>query len=132
MEKSADPDNESYDQEKALKTSPIPVAAGIILLTTGIVSLGFCIYYLVFFKTEGEDMSNIFISGIAQIGAGIMLIPALITIMGGIFSLMKKKWGLALTGAIICLFLIIVPYFIASILGIGAVILIIIGRKDFI
>ena len=101
------------------------------MLITGMVSLGFCIYYLFWYQSEGEDMGNIFLTGIAQIGAGIMMIPTILTILGGIFSLMKKKWGLALTGAIICLFLIIVPYFIASILGVIAIVLVILGRKDF-
>jgi len=66
---------------------------------------------------------------IAFCGA-IELIFGLIAILGAIMALQRKSWGLALTGAIFCM-LSMGPVFIASILGLIALILVAVSRQDF-
>ena len=61
------------------------------------------------------------------IGAGIAifgLVTGLLTVIGGIFALQKKHWGLALTGAI-CAAMIIFP------IGIAATVLVSMARPEF-
>ena len=55
---------------------------------------------------------------------------SIFSILGGIMSIRRKMWGLALAGGILGLFTI-GPIFISSILSLIAIILVAISRKEF-
>jgi hypothetical protein len=69
-------------------------------------------------------------------GAGIMvcggieLVFGLLSVLGAVMALRRSSWGLALVGALFCM-LSMGPMFIASILGLIALILVAISRQDF-
>lgn len=60
----------------------------------------------------------------------IPLIFGIIAILGGIMALQRRSWGLALTGAILCM-ISIGFYGLSFILGLVAIILIAISREEF-
>jgi hypothetical protein len=61
---------------------------------------------------------------------GIEIIFGLISILGGVMAFQRRTWALALTGSILCM-LSIGPYFISSILGLIALILVAVSREEF-
>jgi hypothetical protein len=104
------------------KQTPMPLIAGILI----IVSEGFkllIILAVLFFLTVPADFPRF---GLA-VGV-LVFIPLLalsaVAIAGGIFSIMRQRWGLALAGAIIS----ILPF---SILGIAATVLVALSRDEF-
>lgn len=60
----------------------------------------------------------------------IPLIFGIIAVLGGIMALQRRSWGLALTGAILCM-ISIGFYGLSFILGLIAIILIAISREEF-
>ena len=54
-----------------------------------------------------------------------MAILGILAIIGGIYALQRKKWGLALTGSIAALFPVV------GLLGIAAIILTLLSRDEF-
>ncbi|MFC1988479.1 hypothetical protein ACFLVJ_01430 [Chloroflexota bacterium] len=106
------------------KTS-MPIIAGILL----IVEAGFKL--LVLLGTLGVSIFMIApmsfpINTVALIP--IVMVPllawAVLALVGGIFALQRKRWGLALAGAIVA----ILPF---SLLGMAALILIILSKNEF-
>jgi len=106
--------------------TPMPVIAGILL----IVSAGFKLLLLL--GVIGASIFAIFpvasfpINTVALVP--IVMVPLIawigLALVGGIFSLQRKRWGLALTGAIVA----ILPF---SLLGIAATILVTLSKNEF-
>ena len=104
----------------------MPIIAGILL----VISAGFKL--LILLGVIGVSIFAIFpvnsfpISTVALVT--IVMVPMILWIAlaltGGIFSLQRKRWGLALTGAIIA----ILPF---SLLGMAALVLIILSKNEF-
>lgn len=61
----------------------------------------------------------------------IMVILGLITVLGGVFGVLRKHFGLAVLGGVIGLLLVATPYALGSILSLIGLVLIIVGKKDF-
>ncbi|MCX6665178.1 MAG: hypothetical protein NT038_03835 [Euryarchaeota archaeon] len=59
------------------------------------------------------------------------IILSIFTILGGVVSIKRKLWGLALTGSILGLFTIGYPPFSSTILAFIALIILILARKEF-
>ena len=96
--------------------------AGVLTIIGGIA--GIAIGALVAFLGGGGFLYGIpGLELIAGIGAGIIAL-GIIALIGGIFALRRKIWGLALTGAIFALF----PLFF---LGIPAIIFIAMAKNEF-
>ena len=56
----------------------------------------------------------------------------IVAIVGGIFALKRKRWGLGLAGSICATFsLIIIPVFLNVPLAIAAIVLVVLGRGEF-
>ena len=102
----------------------MPLAAGILDLVAGIPALIIGILFLADAEVPG------WLSGIAGVGVimaaiGVpLIIFAIIAIVGGVFALRKRIWGLALAGSIFALFC-------AWILGIPAIVFTVMGKKHF-
>ena len=62
------------------------------------------------------------VSGVLTLCGAILLILGIIALLGGIFAIMRKYWGLALLGGI---------FVIPSILGLIGMILVAVSHKDF-
>lgn len=106
--------------------TPMPIIAGILL----IVSAGFKLLLLL--GVIGASIFAIFpvtsfpINTVALVP--IVMVPLIawigLALVGGIFSLQRKRWGLALAGSIVA----ILPF---SLLGIAATILVVISKDEF-
>ena len=103
----------------------IPTIAGILMIVSaGLKLLAFlAVLAASFFYAMPGLRPNI------SLIAGLLLLLPLIAIIafsvvGGIFSLQRKRWGLSLTGAIVS----ILPF---SLLGIAATVLVAISKDEF-
>lgn len=123
------------------KHTSFPLIAGILLIFTGLVSIA---GWILFKNTDVlllgdllkqiqetvpsytmEDLKN-FISVCSLIGIVVSIFP----ILGGILSVKKKLWSVALTSSIIG-FLVIVPVIILIFLPLISMILLIVSKKEF-
>jgi hypothetical protein len=106
----------------------MPLTAGILDLVAGVPALLIGILVAAGFGALGRLIGRL--SGVAGVGVimgaiGVALIIfALIAIVGGVFALRKRTWGLALAGSIFALFC-------AWILGIPAIVFTVMGKKHF-
>jgi len=102
----------------------MPLTAGILDLVAGVPALIIGILVAAGLGAIG------WLSGIAGVGVimaaiGVpLIIFAIIAIVGGVFALRKRIWGLALAGSIFALFC-------AWILGIPAIVFTVMGKKHF-
>jgi len=107
------------------KIKNYPKFAGYIMIISGLVLLILYIFELLFSLNLNSMSSEITQRYIANesflIYSSIMqIIFSLFEILGGIFALFKEKWGIAVIGAILGS-LILVPYYLATILSIIAI-----------
>ena len=104
-----------------------PTTAGILSIIAGVPAIGIGIFIGVAGTTMALTRMNMFpfMPNILGIIAIPLLILGILAITGGIFSLQRKKWGLALTGALCAL----VPPL--SILGVLAIIFVVLGKDEF-
>ncbi|MDD5590902.1 MAG: hypothetical protein PHY18_03125 [Dehalococcoidales bacterium] len=73
-----------------------------------------------------EDIMSSVLAGMLIFGV-IVLVFGIIAIVGGIHSIKRRRWGLALTGAILSF-----PFIpVGAILGLLAVIFVCLGKKEF-
>jgi hypothetical protein len=114
-------------------SSPFALTGGILSIVGGAFGLFLSLYFGVFaaiFIFTGNTDLTFFQSGgiIVTVVAGIMalffLAAAALAIVGGIIALRRRKWGLALAGAIAAIFT-------SGVLGILATVFVSISKKDF-
>lgn len=77
----------------------------------------------------GEDVLSA-VEGILVTCGVIWFIIGLVALIGGVFAIRRKKWGIAIVGGVFALFTI-GPYFLGSILGLIGLILIAISKDEF-
>ncbi|MFC2034386.1 hypothetical protein ACFLTT_03190 [Chloroflexota bacterium] len=110
-----------------MKRTKMPVIGGILTIISGVLaSFGALNYAIGFGDVSGLGKGDIppFVPSII-FGVPIMsIVIGLLALAGGIFALMRKKWGLSLTGSIAAS-LSVLP------LGIPAIILIALSRDEF-
>jgi hypothetical protein len=94
--------------------------AGILTIIGGIVGIVFG-SFAIFGTTLAASLTGL--AWIGAIGGGLLAL-GIIALIGGIFTLRRKSWGFALTGAILAMFPI-VP------MGILAIIFVAMGKKEF-
>lgn len=72
------------------------------------------------------------LGGIVAAAFAVAIAVAIVAIVGGVFALKRKKWGLAFAGSICALFsLIFVPVLLNVPLAIAAIVLVVLGRGEF-
>ena len=111
----------------AVKRTWMPTTAGILTIIAGalqiIGGLALTLILPYFIVASGSDVFKSAIIGIGALGIPIIVL-GIIAIVGGIYAIKRRLWGLALVGAIIAL----AP---SSILGILAIIFVAISKKEF-
>jgi hypothetical protein len=102
----------------------MPLTAGILDLVAGIPVLIIGILFLTDAEVPGW-LSGVVGSGVlTDTTVALVTIFAVIAIVGGVFALRKRTWGLALAGSIFALFC-------AWILGIPAIVFTVMGKGEF-
>ena len=123
------------------KRSSFPLIAGILLIITGVISIaGWILFKNIDESLLGdllkqiqvtvpsytiEDLKN-FISVCSLIGIVVSIFP----ILGGILSVKKKLWGVAITSSVIGL-VVIIPVIILIFIPLISMILLIFSRHEF-
>lgn len=108
----------------------LPIAGGALLLVAGI--LGIVQWGWVFAAGATALGLGIPIPGLAEaiaICGAIGIIFSLIALLGGVFAIQRKMWGLAIAGGILGLFTL--GFVIGSILALIGLILVAVARKEF-
>jgi len=133
----------NYYQKKPSSSFPKPMIAGILLLIAGVLSIIFWLQFLTIDANTIESIIDIsqfteidpsitadailsFLSVCAIIG----IVVSIFQVLGGILSIRKNLWGIALSCSIIGLFSLGIA-FTSSIMSFIAMILLIISRKEF-
>jgi hypothetical protein len=99
-----------------------PTVGGILAIISGIV--GIIVGLIVF--TWGPFAGAWFMAWLGAIVISpLFIISGIIAIVGGMYALQRKIWGLALAGSICALFSS------AGILGILAIIFVVLGKREF-
>ncbi len=71
-------------------------------------------------------------SGIVAAAVAVVIISAIVAIVGGVFALKRRIWGLAIAGSICAIFsFVAIPFLLNLPLAIGAIVLLILGRGEF-
>lgn len=137
-------DNTNYTYQQPSNKSTMRIIAGILLIVAGVFSIiSFLSSYLILDISTVESMDYISqfqqiypeitaeqVLGFVKTCTLVFLIISIFPILGGILSLKKKMWGIALACSIIGLFSIGI-LFTSSILSLIAMILLIISRGEF-
>lgn len=140
-------DNTSYNFQdenikKPKKLTSKPVIAGILLILAGVIAILFWGSIVISIDTILEtmdtpeiiemypDLDVAFVKQILQVCGSIGVILSIFPILGGIFALKRKQWGISLVGGIIGLFTLgfIV---ISPVLSLIGIILIFISKDEF-
>jgi len=130
------------DTKQDGKVSKI-VVAGVLLILSGVINVIFWIPFFFIDTTTLNTMINITqfkqinpditieqIHGFFTVCATIGVIITVFPILGGVFSLKRKMWGLCLACSVIGVFTFI-PSVIAGILSLIAMVLLLISKKEF-
>jgi hypothetical protein len=106
---------------EAIKETWMPTVAGILSIIAGAGELiaGLAI------STVGTVVT-LFIAGLGGVFGFPLIVLGIVAIVGGIYSLRRRAWGMALAGAICALFL---PH--VTVLGILAIIFVAISKQEF-
>ena len=124
------PKEEELQKESICKKmESFPLAAGVLLILNGLI--GVFIYLVILFTVFDpaefvpEELQPFFIAF-----SFIEIVFCSISLIGGIFSIIRKKWGIAILGAILGTF-IMVPFYIVTIISMISLILIAYSRDLF-
>jgi hypothetical protein len=94
----------------------MPVTAGIFTIIGGV---------LVFFRCLARESRMGFFPRLGMLLGIVYIIAAILAVIGGIFAVQKRSWGMSLLGAICALF----PP--ATVLGILAIVFVAVGKNEF-
>ncbi|UCG55241.1 MAG: hypothetical protein JSV32_03230 [Dehalococcoidia bacterium] len=128
-------EKQSYKTNNVASKTWMPVTAGILSIVAGAMGLIAIVFLITFGATFGAEIAREVLksvgfwqSGVPLTIIGVIVIPLIIinaiAIIGGIYALQRRGWGLSLAGAICA----ILP---AQILGIIAIVFIAISKKEF-
>lgn len=109
----------------------LPVAGGALLLIAGILGIAFWGYAIAFVNAAVGfvPIAGDFLTGIMLICGAIGIIFSLICLLGGIFAIQRKLWGLGIAGGV--LGLLSFGWFLGSVLALVGLILVAVSHKDF-
>lgn len=118
--------------------SALSIVGGVLILLAGIMGL---ILGAIFLMAAGEvdtlgdwgvDVAGAtdWLEDILTVCGIIFIVLGLIAVLGGVFGVMRKHWGIVLLGGILGLFCI-GPYMLASVFALIGLILVAVSKKDF-
>jgi hypothetical protein len=111
-----------------------PTTAGILGIIAGVLGVVIGITIVVLGTTAGGLLVVIGLPGLGRLAAGAAAIPlvlGIVAIVGGIFALRRRIWGLALAGSI-CAFIVgLAGIWPAIFLGIPAIVFTCLGKREF-
>jgi hypothetical protein len=109
-----------------------PLTAGILDLIIGVPALISGILIALAVAWVPSEFEEFGVAGAIGLGAAVIIIFAIVAIVGGIFALRKRVWGMALAGSILA-FLVGLCFYIAPgiLLGIPAIVFTALGKKHF-
>jgi len=108
----------------------LPVAGGALLLVAGLLGLIMWGWFMtigsMFIGVPGIPAD---VGGIFAICGGIGILFSIFPLIGGIFAIQRKMWGLAVAGGILGIFSL--GFFLGSILSLVGLILVAVSRREF-
>lgn len=122
-------------QEEKKKTV-IPVIGGVLILIAGIMGLamGGILLAIDFDDLDeyGVDVAGVgdMVEDILTVCGTIAIILGLIALIGGLFGVMRKHWGIAIVGGVLGLF-VIGPMMLGSVFALIGLIMVAVSRKEF-
>jgi hypothetical protein len=118
-------------KEKTWKTT----TAGILAIVAGDITVIQCVFVAVLVIPQLGWLGTISVlsqGGIITVAFAVVIISAIVAIVGGVYALERKIWGLALAGCICALFsVILIPVLLNVPLAIAAIVLVVLGRGEF-
>lgn len=112
------------ESQKPVPRTWMPTTAGILSIIAGGIDVTVGGVVLVLGEILGAAFTRIY--GIGVIIGAPLIAVGVVAIIGGIYAIKRKMWGLALAGAICSLFLAHVGF-----LGIAAIIFVALSKKEF-
>ena len=103
------------------------------MIVSALAGLFFWVYMTILASEVGGFLNYLFDdAGTILIVIGVVgIIACLVTALGGVMAIMKKKWALALIGSILGILFCGWFYCLGTLCSIAAMILIIVGKKHF-
>jgi hypothetical protein len=133
----AGPKEEDLQKENIRnKMKSLPFIAGVLLILNGLIGGFIYFLYLIVaidpFTFAPEELTLIFINHQSYwiILFSIEIIFCLVSLMGGIFSVFRRKWGVAILGAVLGTF-VMTPFYIITVISLISLILIAYSRYLF-
>ena len=115
--------------------SVLSIVGGAMLVVAGLLGLGIGAILLTIDFSEldayGISVGVDMLEDLLRTCGIIMVILGLITVLGGVFGVLRKHFGLAVLGGVIGLLLVATPYALGSILSLIGLVLVIVSKKDF-
>ena len=124
--------------------SMLSLVGGILILVSGIVGLAMGGVFIIAADAVSEGTGELADWGLGDVGdmgdwltdlllvcGGIMIVIALIVVLGGVFGIMRKHWGLVIVGGVLGLLFTWPLYFIGSICALVGLILVAVSKNDF-
>ena len=109
--------------------------AGILAIVAGDITVIQCVFVAVLVIPKLGWLGTISVlgqGGIVTVAFAVVIVSAIVAIVGGVYALERKIWGLALAGCICALFSpILIPVLLNVPLGIAAIVLVVLGRGEF-
>lgn len=113
------------------------IAGGVLVMISGIIGIITGLSIAILASTAIDTLEGLYGAEVLAMMEGILVacgvtwfIIGLIALIGGIFAIRGKRWGIAVVGGVLALFTV-GPYFIGSILGLVGLILVAISKDEF-
>ncbi len=117
------------------KKTWMPTAAGVLAIIVGTASVveWVAVAVLGILAWGWLGMGGLLgLGGIVATVVTIMIIIGIVAIMGGVLALKRRRWGLALAGSICAFFsFFFIPVFLNVPLAIAAIVLVVMGKREF-
>ncbi len=114
----------------------LSIVGGILILVAGLMGLAMG-GILIAIDVDDLDQWGVDVAGVGDMINDIMdvcgvifIVLGLIAVLGGLFGVMRKHWGIAILGGVLGLF-VIGPWMIGSLLALVGLILVAVSKKDF-
>jgi hypothetical protein len=115
------------DSSSPLVTGVLSIVSGVFGIFTGVALVLFAVFFMnieSFTVTAPHDFPFDILQAVWMVWGIIILVLAVLAIIGGIYAIQRKLWGLALAGAIVSM-LVFLPTGIAAVVFVG------LSRREF-